>query len=70
MGRVSTMKLPHSSVTQRVRSLRTKRGAALTEYTVLVGTVALVCSAALITLGVALVNSLDFDRTFLLNPFP
>lgn len=50
--------------------LRDTRGAAMTEYAVVIGAVALVCAGSFIGLGVALVNHLDVDRTFLLSPFP
>jgi Flp pilus assembly pilin Flp len=55
---------------RRARRLRDTRGAAMTEYTVLVGMVALVSLGALIAVGVAIVNRLEFDRTFLLGPIP
>lgn len=46
------------------------RGSVLTEYMVLVGAVALVCAAALVSLGIALVRSFEFVRGFVLYPFP
>ena len=58
------------AVEELMRCLRDTRGAAMTEYTVLVGTVALVSLGALVTLGVAMVNRLEFDRAFLLSPLP
>ena len=68
--RTSTSTPSTCALGKRTRKMRSVRGAALTEYTVLVGTVALASLAALISLGVALVNALAFDRTFLLSPFP
>lgn len=49
---------------------RTTRGAAMTEYTVLIGTVALGASVALVSLGVAFVNSFESVRGLILYPFP
>lgn len=46
------------------------RGAVMTEYTVLLGTVALVSAGALVALGAALVNRFEFERVFILFPFP
>ena len=59
-----------SSLLRRTRCWRDTRGAALTEYTVLVGSVALVCIGALIALGAAFGSALDVNRTFLLAPLP
>ncbi len=59
-----------SSLLRWTRCLRDTRGAALTEYTVLVGSVALVCIGALIALGAAFGSALDVNRTFLLGPLP
>jgi Flp pilus assembly pilin Flp len=46
------------------------RGAAMTEYTVLIGVVALATMGAFIFLGVALVDSFEMRRDFLLYPSP
>ncbi|MDB4944460.1 MAG: hypothetical protein JWP97_3994 [Labilithrix sp.] len=46
------------------------RGAIFAEYTLLVGTVALVTVAAFIGLGVALVSSFEARRDLVLYPFP
>ena len=51
-------------------SLRRVRGAVMTEYSVLVGSIALGASVALVGLGVALVNSFEHVRGFILYPFP
>src|SRR5690349_11603127 len=60
-----------ATVFRQLRSLRTDEcGAAMPEYTVLIGTVALVCSGAFITVGVALVNSFEDVRSLILYPFP
>jgi Flp pilus assembly pilin Flp len=53
-----------------VRQLRGARGAVTTEYTVLVGTVALGAAVALVGLGVAFVNSFEHVRGYVLYPFP
>lgn len=49
---------------------RRVRGAVVTEYSVLVGSVALGASVALVGLGFALVNSFEHVRGFILYPFP
>lgn len=64
------MCLSGSATLVRALLLRDTRGAAMTEYTVLVGTVALVCVGALIALGAAFGSALEVDRTFLLSPIP
>ncbi|HVH42026.1 MAG TPA: hypothetical protein VM925_06770 [Labilithrix sp.] len=46
------------------------RGAASVEYTVLIGTVALGAAAALVGLGVALLDSFELVRRFVLYPYP
>lgn len=46
------------------------RGAVMVEYSVLIGTVALGASLALVGLGVAFVRSFEFVRGFILYPFP
>jgi Flp pilus assembly pilin Flp len=46
------------------------RGAAMTEYTVLIGVVAIATMGAFIFLGVALVGSFEMRRDFLLYPSP
>jgi Flp pilus assembly pilin Flp len=53
-----------------MKSLRHSRGAAMTEYTVLVGLVALVSMAAFIALGVALSRNFESRRELILYPFP
>jgi Flp pilus assembly pilin Flp len=53
-----------------MKSLRHTRGAAMTEYTVLVGLVALVAMTAFLALGVALATSFDSRRELILYPFP
>ena len=50
--------------------LRQVRGAAMTEYTVVVGVVALVTIGAFISLGLALVVSFEARRDLVLYPFP
>lgn len=57
---------------QRARSLvrRQARGAAMTEYTVLVGVVGIACIGAFIFLGLALVNSFEARRDLILYPSP
>ena len=52
------------------RSLRQVRGAAMTEYTILVGVVGIVTIGAFISLGVALVVSFEARRDLILYPFP
>ncbi len=49
---------------------RRVRGAAMTEYTILVGVVGIVTIGAFISLGVALVVSFEARRDLLLYPFP
>ncbi len=46
------------------------RGAVMTEYTVLVGVVALGASVALVGLGVAFANSFEHVREYVLSPYP
>jgi Flp pilus assembly pilin Flp len=50
--------------------LRQVRGAAMTEYTILIGVVAITCIGAFISLGVALVVSFEARRDLILYPFP
>jgi len=57
------MKLP-------TKTLTAARGAAMTEYTVLVGVVALVCVGAFLALGAALVSSFESRRALILYPSP
>lgn len=69
------MKSPAKDATSPRRRLRRARrvqvrGAAMTEYTVLVGSVALVTLAAFIGLGVALVSDFESNRDLILYPFP
>jgi Flp pilus assembly pilin Flp len=54
----------------RLSRLGGVRGAAMTEYTVLIGLVALATMGAFIFLGVALVDSFEMRRDFLLYPSP
>ncbi|MBN9159691.1 MAG: hypothetical protein J0I07_01910 [Myxococcales bacterium] len=49
---------------------RRVRGAVMTEYSVLVGSVALGASVALVGLGIAFVNSFEHVRGLILYPFP
>ncbi|MBX3209654.1 MAG: hypothetical protein KF764_31765 [Labilithrix sp.] len=49
---------------------RRVRGAAMVEYSVLIGAVALGASVALVGLGVAFVNSFEHVRELVLYPFP
>lgn len=53
-----------------LRRLRQVRGAAMTEYTILVGVVAITCIGAFIGLGVALVTSFESTRNLILYPSP
>jgi len=69
------MKKPQKDATGRRRRraaqlLGQARGAAMTEYTVLIGAVALVTMGAFISLGVALVVSFEARRDLILYPFP
>jgi Flp pilus assembly pilin Flp len=50
--------------------LRDTSGVAMTEYVILVGTVALTSVAAFILLGVAFVQDFNLVRALLLLPFP
>jgi Flp pilus assembly pilin Flp len=53
------------------RSRRSQaRGAVMTEYTVIVGVVALACVGAFVLLGVALVSSFEARRDLILYPSP
>jgi Flp pilus assembly pilin Flp len=61
---------PAERQVQPMKSLRHSRGAAMTEYTVLIGLVALVSMAAFIGLGVALATSFESRRELILYPFP
>jgi Flp pilus assembly pilin Flp len=54
----------------RYRNRARSRGAVTVEYTILVGTVALASMAALVGLGVALLHSFEFVRSFVLYPYP
>jgi Flp pilus assembly pilin Flp len=64
--------------TSRVRSIsasllalrNNQSGAIQLEYTILLGLVGLSSAAALVLLGVALVDSFGFVRGMLLTPFP
>ena len=69
------MKNPRQDATGRrmrraARAAAQARGAAMTEYTVIVGLVALACIGAFLTLGVALVVSFEARRDLILYPFP
>jgi Flp pilus assembly pilin Flp len=57
-----------SSIIDRVRS--DTRGSAMTEYTILLGTVALGSALSFITIGVALVRDFALVRNLILLPFP
>jgi Flp pilus assembly pilin Flp len=54
----------------RPRLLRDTRGAVMTEYIVLLGTVSLTVSVAIAALGAPLVRSFENTRDVLLLPFP
>ncbi len=60
------MKAPTNTLT----SAASARGAAMTEYTVLVGLVALVSIGAFLALGAALVSSFEARRALILYPSP
>lgn len=47
-----------------------ERGAVMVEYSVVVGTVAVISFGAFIALGIALARNFDFVRSNLLFPFP
>ena len=66
------MKSPTKDATPgRARGrLRQVRGAAMTEYTILIGVVGIVTMGAFISLGVALVVSFEARRDLILYPFP
>jgi len=53
-----------------LQRLRQVRGAAMTEYTILVGVVGILTIGAFISVGVALVVSFEARRDLLLYPFP
>jgi Flp pilus assembly pilin Flp len=57
-----------SSIIDRVR--RDTKGAAMTEYSILLGTVALGSALAFISVGVAIVRDFAVVRSFVLVPFP
>jgi Flp pilus assembly pilin Flp len=60
-----------SRVTDRAPSLlRDTRGAVMTEYVVLLGTVSLTIAVAIAALGPPLVRSYETTRDVLLLPFP
>jgi Flp pilus assembly pilin Flp len=52
------------------RLLFDARGAALLEYSILVGTVALACAVGLLVVGIAVLNSFGFVRELLLSAIP
>jgi Flp pilus assembly pilin Flp len=54
----------------RHRNRTRSRGAINVEYTVLVGTVGLASMLALVGLGVAILRSFEFVRSFVLYPYP
>lgn len=66
------MQSPKKDATGRraMQRLRQVRGAAMTEYTILVGVVGIVTIGAFISLGVALVVSFEARRDLILYPFP
>ncbi|HSO37920.1 MAG TPA: hypothetical protein VLT33_35575 [Labilithrix sp.] len=66
------MKSPTKDATARrgLERLRQVRGAAMTEYTILIGVVGIVTIGAFISLGVALVVSFEARRDLILYPFP
>ncbi len=55
---------------KRPTRTRAVRGAAMTEYTVLVGLVALVSVGAFLALGAALVSNFEARRALILYPSP
>lgn len=69
-----TMKTPRTAAGKRgprgLSRLSQARGAAMTEYTILVGVVAIACIGAFITLGIALVSSFEARRELILYPSP
>jgi Flp pilus assembly pilin Flp len=52
------------------RLFRDTRGAEMVEYIVLIGTVAITSSIAMVGLGVAVYRNFAFVRNMLLLPFP
>lgn len=56
--------------TKTLTAATSARGAAMTEYTVLVGLVALVSIGAFLALGAALVSSFEARRALILYPSP
>jgi Flp pilus assembly pilin Flp len=52
------------------RALRDTRGVAMTEYIILIGTVALGSFASFVLLGAAFVRNFNVVRTLILAPFP
>lgn len=59
-----------ATTARNLRRLRQVRGAAMTEYTVLVGVVAITCIGAFVGLGIALVSSFESTRNLILYPSP
>jgi Flp pilus assembly pilin Flp len=66
------MATPLKEPTERraVTRLRQMRGAAMAEYTILVGVVAILSIGAFIGLGIALIDSFEARRNLVLYPFP
>lgn len=66
------MKSPRkdATTTRALQRLRQVRGAAMTEYTILIGVVGIVTMGAFISLGVALVVNFEARRDLILYPFP
>ena len=62
--------MPTSATPAPVRILRDERGAVMSEYVVLLGTVSLTVAAAIAALGVPLVRGFETTRDLLLLPVP
>lgn len=60
---------PRPRTSEEPSVLHDTRGAAMTEYAILVGAVAMACIGAFVALGVALVNDFELVRRVLLQPF-
>ena len=66
------MKSPNKDATgpRALARLRQARGAAMTEYTILIGVVGVLTISAFVSLGIALVVSFEARRDLILYPFP
>jgi Flp pilus assembly pilin Flp len=66
-----SMKTPSPSSRRRMRRLaRDGRGAIMTEYVVLLGTVCIGFAAAILGLGPSLVANYERSQAIVLSPFP